>query len=51
MHAMQPSEVDVAAIHDVAASGFEGHLIETIHIVKFAVGDVNEARNIAAQIE
>ena len=48
---MQSAKVDVAPIHDVETPGLEGDLIENIHIVEFAVGDVKEAWDIAAQIE
>src|SRR6267143_509338 len=48
---MESSEVDIPTIHDVDGAGFWNEQIERMHIVKFAVGDMNETGNIAAQIE
>src|SRR5574337_2072709 len=51
MQGMEPGEVDIAAVHDVAAAGLEGDPVEHVHIVAFAVRDMNEGRNSAPQIE
>ena len=48
---MQPVEVEVATIHDVKRPGLGNDLIENIHIVQLAIADVDEAGNIAAQVE
>ncbi len=51
MQDIQSGEVDIATIHDVEAACLEDHLIEDVHIVQLAVRDMDEGRNIAAQIE
>ncbi len=51
MQAIQPLEIDVAAIHDVEGAGLRYQQVEDIDIVQLAVGDVDEARNAAAQIQ
>lgn len=48
---MQPDEVEIAAIHDVERASLGNDLIEDVHIVQLAVADVDEAGNIAAQVE
>ena len=42
---------DIASIHDVEAAGLEGDLVENVYVVEFAVGDMDEGRNVAPQIE
>ena len=37
MKDIKPGEVDIAPIHDVEAAGFEGDLIEDVHVVELAV--------------
>ena len=44
-------EIGEAAIHDVKAAGFWHQDVEYIHLVHFAVADVNKGRNVAAQVE
>ena len=51
LQGVQPLEVQIAAIHDVDRSGFRHQHIEHIDIVQLAVGDVDEAGNIATQVE
>lgn len=47
---MQPLKVHVAPIHHVVGACFRRELIEDVDVVHLAVGDVDKARNIAAQI-
>ena len=51
MQPVQALEIDVAAIHDVERARFRNQLIQDVHVVQLAVADVDEARDIAAQIE
>ena len=51
LEAVEPLEVDIAAIHHVERSGFGLDQIEHIHVVYFAIGDVNESGDVAAQIK
>src|SRR3989338_318045 len=48
---MQPGEVEIAAIHDVERPSFGNDLVENIHVVQLAVADVDEAGDIATQVE
>jgi len=47
----EATEVDVATIHDVEGSGFGQQQVQNIHVVKFAVADVQERGDIAAQVQ
>lgn len=51
MQDVKAREVDVAAIHDVDGACFGDQQIESVNVVQLAVRDVNEARDVAAQIE
>src|SRR6266403_1249022 len=51
MQDVKTREVDVAAIHNVDGARFGEQQIEGVNVVQLAVRDVNEARDIAAQIE
>ena len=51
MQDVKAREIDVAAIHDVDRAGFGDQQIERMNVVQLAVRDVNEARDVAAQIE
>jgi len=51
VQAMKPGKVDVAPVHDVEAPRLEGNLVEEVHVVEFAVRDVDEARDAAPQVE
>jgi conjugal transfer/entry exclusion protein len=51
MQHMKSCEIDVAPIHNVDRSHLQEQEIERVHVVQLAVGDVDEARNAAAQIE
>jgi hypothetical protein len=47
----QPLEIDVATVHHVERARLGHDLIQHVHVVHFAIGDVNECRNIAAQVQ
>ncbi len=49
MQTMQAGEVDIPAIHDINGARFGHDHIERVHIAQFAVGDANEAWDVAAQ--
>ena len=49
--AVQPLEIEVAAIHDVEGAGLGQQLIEDVDVVHLAVADVDEGRDVAAQIQ
>ena len=49
--AIEPLEIDVAAIHDIESARLGQDLVEHVHIVHFTVGDVDERGDIAAQIK
>jgi len=51
VQAMQPSEVEIAAIHDVERACLGNDLVEDVHIVQLAVADVDEAGDVATQVE
>jgi len=48
VQAMQPFEVDIAAIHDIERAGLGHQQVEHIDVVQFAVADVQERGNVAA---
>ena len=47
----KPVEVDVAAVHDVESAGLGQQQVQDVDVVQFAVADVEERRNVAAQIQ
>lgn len=51
MQREKPLVIDVSAVHDIDASGFDGQDIEYTHVGHLAVGDVDERWDRAAQIE
>src|SRR5260370_37090392 len=51
MEYIKEREVDVAAIHDIDGARFGEQQIEGVNVVQLAVRDVDEARDVAAQIE
>ena len=51
MDAVKAFEIDVSAIHDIDGPGFRREQIQGMDIVQLAVGDVDEARNVAPQIQ
>jgi len=48
---MQSGEIEIAAIHDVERPGLWNDLVENVHIVQLAIADVNEAGDVATQVE
>jgi hypothetical protein len=48
---MEPDEIDIAAIHHVDGARFREQQIERVDIVQLAVRDMDEARDVAAQIQ
>ena len=51
MQSMQASEFDISEIHDVDRASFRGQQIHSVYIVQLALGDMDETRNAAAQVE
>jgi len=51
MQPMEPDEIDIAAIHHVDGARFREQQIERVDIVQLAVRDMDEARDVAAQIQ
>jgi len=51
VHRLQPHEVQVSPIHDVETASLYKKNVEHIDIVQFAIADVNEGWNRAAQIQ
>ena len=51
VHLVEPSEIEIAAIHQIERSWLDSQLVEHVHFVSLAVGDVNEAGNRTAQVE
>src|SRR5215204_1105004 len=51
MQDVKAREVDIAAIHDVDGARFREQQIEDVNVLQLAVRDVDEARDVAAQIE
>jgi hypothetical protein len=51
MHRMQTAEIDIAAIHDIDGARLRVQHIEDVDIGHFAVRNMQEARDISAQIQ
>ncbi len=51
MKTIQASEVEVSSVHNIEGSGFENNPVQNIDIVEFAIGNVNEGRDIALQVK
>ena len=51
MKRVQALEVKIGAIHYIEGSGFRDKHVQDIDVVEFAVGKVNESRDIALQIK
>ena len=49
--AVEPREVDIATLHDGEGAGFRDRLVEHPDIVPPAMGDIDEAGDIAPQIQ
>ncbi len=51
VQAIKPIEVDVASVHDVESAGLGQQQVEDIDVVQFAVADVEERGDVAAQVQ
>ncbi len=51
MQCEQPTEIQIPTIHHIKRPGFEGQHIQHVDLVGLAVRDVNESRDVAAQIQ
>ena len=51
MQHMEPGEIDIAPIHNVDRARLREQQVERVNIVQLAVRNVDEARNIAAQVQ
>ena len=51
MKIMQALKVKVGAIHNIEGSGFWNKQVKDVDIMKFAIGNVNESRDIATQVK
>src|SRR5689334_19443876 len=51
MHRMKPIKVEIGTIHYIKRAGFSDEQVEDVHIVEFAIGDVNECRNASAHVQ
>ena len=51
MQAVETGEVEIAAIHDVEGSGFGQEQVQDVEVMELAVGNVNECRDMTAEIE
>ena len=47
----QPTEVQIAAIHHIERTGFDGQPVQHVDIAHLAVGNMDESRNVSAQIQ
>lgn len=50
-NSIKSGEIRVAAIHDVESACFHRNDVQNVDLVEFSVGDVDEARDIAPQIQ
>ena len=51
MHAVESSEIEIGAVHQVNGAGFPDQLIEDVDFVDLSARDDDHGRNTAAQIE
>ena len=51
MQFIQAGEVDIPSIHHVDRASFRCEHVQYIHVVHLAVGDVDETRDVAPQIQ
>ena len=51
VQSIEPIEVDVASVHDVESAGLGQQQVQDVDVVQFAVADVEERRDIAAQVQ
>jgi len=48
---VQALEIEIAPVHDVEGARLGQQLVQDVHVVEFSVGDVDEARDVAAQVD
>ena len=48
---IQTGEIDITAVHDIDRASLRHQHIERMHIVQLAIGNMDETRDVAAQIE
>ena len=51
MQPIQTGKIDIPAIHNVDGPSFRHEHVECMHIVQLSVGNIDEARDIAAQVQ
>jgi len=51
MHREQAAEIQITPIHHIEGAGFEAQHIQHVDLVGLAIGNMNEGRNVAAQIQ
>ena len=49
--AVESLEIEVAPVQDVEGSRVEGQIVEGVDVVQFSLGNVDETRNVAAEID
>ncbi len=48
---IQAGEIDVPAVHDIDGAGLGHEHVERMHVVHLSVGNMDETRDVAAQIQ
>jgi hypothetical protein len=51
VNGIEPGEIQVASIYQVESAGLQQQIVQHIDLLRLAVGDVDEAGDIAAQIQ
>ena len=51
MQLVEAFKIQVGTVHHVDGTGFQGHCIKNVDIVKFGFGDFNECGYVALQIQ
>ena len=51
VHVVEPSEIEIGAIHQIERSWLDGQFVEYVDFVRLAVGDAYEAGNRTALVE
>src|SRR5258708_32939635 len=51
MQHMEAGEIDIAPIHDVDCAGLREQHVERVNVVQLAIRNVDEARDITAQVQ
>ncbi len=47
----QAGEIQISTIHDMECTAFRNPVIQNVHIMKFAVGNMDERGNVPFQVE